>query len=109
MYEENGLRVEDLYMTVADEERLAEHYAAHVDKPFYPPLVKFMMSGELVVLSLCGENAVAVTREINGATDPAHARPGTIRYLFGKDIRQNAVHGSESVEEAERELAFWFD
>ncbi len=108
MYEANGLMIENLYMTVASEDILEKHYQAHVGKPYYPSLIEFMTSGPIVVISLLGENAVEVVREINGATNPANARPCTIRYLYGATTQQNAVHGSATREEANSELEIWF-
>lgn len=108
IYEAHGLVISGMYMTTADEEILSKHYKAHEGQPFYLPLMEFMQSGPIVALQLAGENAVAVVREINGATNPANARPCTIRYLYGTSVQQNAVHGSASVEEAELENAIWF-
>lgn len=108
MYEENGLTIEDMYIAPLKKEILREHYSEHVERDFYPSLIKFMTEKEVVILKISGENAVEVVREINGATNPSKARPGTIRYLFGESIQRNAVHGSASIEEAERELNIWF-
>ncbi len=108
MYEENGLLIEDMYMSHLDKDALEKHYNEHVERDFYHALIRFMTEREVVVLKIQGENAVEVVREINGATNPSKARPGTIRYLFGEDVQRNSVHGSASVEEAERELKIWF-
>jgi nucleoside-diphosphate kinase len=108
MYEENGLKIGDLYMCIPTEEVLARHYEEHKDKPFYPGLVEFMTSGKIVVVLAEGENAVEVVREINGVTNPASARPGTIRYLYGASVSNNAVHASATLEDASRELSIWF-
>lgn len=109
MYEENGLKIEDLYMTEADFDILEDHYAEHKGRDFYPSLLKFMSSGPMCVLLIYGNNAIEVVREINGATNPAKARPGTIRYLFGSDVQKNAVHGSANFEDAKKEIKIWFD
>lgn len=109
MYEENGLRVEDIYMCRADQDVLEEHYEEHINRDFYASLVKFMLEGPLCVILLAGENAVEVVREINGSTNPSKARPGTIRYLYGTSVQRNVVHGSASSEEAKREMEIWFD
>jgi nucleoside-diphosphate kinase len=109
MYEENGLRVQDMYMTFPDRDKLEKLYIEHVDKEFYHSLVEFMENGPIIPIVVAGENAVEIVREINGATDPSKARPGTIRYLFGKTIQQNAVHASESKTAAKKELNIWFD
>lgn len=108
IYEENGLKIEDAYMCQPDPELLEAHYQEHKGKDFYETLLKFMSSAEVMVMLLKGENAVNVVREINGATNPANARPCTIRYLFGANVTQNAVHGSASIEDALREIALWF-
>jgi nucleoside-diphosphate kinase len=109
MYEENGLTIEDMYMTEADLSVLENHYSEHEQRSFYEPLLSFMTSGPVCVLLIYGNNAIEVVREINGSTNPAKARPGTIRYLFGTDVQKNAVHGSENSEEAKKEVKIWFD
>lgn len=83
-------------------------YAVHRERPFYPSLVKFMTSGPIVALVLEGENAVAQYREVMGATDPARAAAGTLRKDFATDVEQNAVHGSDSKDNAAKEIAFFF-
>lgn len=108
IYEKNGLMITGLKMLWPSETLLEAHYSEHIGKPYYPPLIEFMQSGPVVAIRLSGENAVEVAREINGTTNPATARPCTIRYLYGTTTQQNAVHGSASVEEAERELLLWF-
>jgi nucleoside-diphosphate kinase len=83
-------------------------YAVHKDRPFFRGLVDFMISGPVVVQVLEGENAVALNREIMGATDPKKAAPGTIRKDFAESIEANSVHGSDSPENAKTEIAFFF-
>jgi len=83
-------------------------YSIHKDKSFFKDLVKFMTSGPVFIGVLRGENAVKVYRETMGATDPSKADRGTIRKLFGESIQRNAVHGSDSLENAEKEIAFFF-
>lgn len=83
-------------------------YEVHKERPFFRSLVTFMTSGPVVVQVLEGENAVALNREIMGATDPAKAAPGTIRKDFAESIEANSVHGSDSTETAQREIAFFF-
>ena len=91
------------------ERALAErHYEEHTDKPFFGELVGFITSGPVVVIKLMGEQAVPVLRTLMGPTDPAQAPPGTIRGDFGTIITENLVHGSDSPESAERELALFF-
>ena len=83
-------------------------YAVHKDRPFYKDLVKFMTSGPIVVQVLEGDNAVAKYREIMGATNPANAAPGTIRKDFAESIEANSVHGSDSPENAKKEIKMVF-
>jgi nucleoside-diphosphate kinase len=109
IYEENGLTIEDIYMTEASLDMLEKHYQEHEKRDFYKPLLSFMSSGPVCVLLVSGGNAVEVAREINGATNPAKARPGTIRYLFGTDVQKNVVHGSANIEDAKREIKIWFN
>jgi nucleoside-diphosphate kinase len=93
-------------------ELLAEHYAEHEGKPFYEPLVEFMMSGVVVALCVEGNRVIEGFRSLAGATDPTLAAPGTIRGDLGRDwgskVQQNLVHGSDSEESASREIALWF-
>ena len=83
-------------------------YAEHVEKPFFPELEAYMTKGPSVMLALGGENAIAKVRAINGATNPAKAEPGTLRYDFAPSMTENVVHSSDSPESAKRELDFWF-
>ncbi len=83
-------------------------YAVHRERPFFGDLVTFMMSGPVVVQVLEGENAVAAYRDVMGATNPANAADGTVRKLFAESIEANTVHGSDSLENAEREITFFF-
>lgn len=83
-------------------------YDVHKERPFFGSLVAFMISGPVVVQVLEGDNAVALNREIMGATDPSKAVPGTIRKDFAESIEANSVHGSDSTETAKREIAFFF-
>ena len=93
-------------------ELLAEHYAEHAGKPFYEPLVEFMLSGPVVAVVAEGERVIEGFRSLAGATDPTGAAPGTIRGDLGRDwglkVQQNLVHGSDSPESAAREIALWF-
>jgi nucleoside-diphosphate kinase len=107
-FEKSGLRIiaqKRLQLSTAQAERF---YEVHVERPFYRSLVSFMSSGPAVVQILEGENAVALNREIMGATDPAKAAPGTIRKDFAESIEANSVHGSDSLETAAQEIAFFF-
>lgn len=83
-------------------------YAVHRERPFFGDLVSFMMSGPVVVQVLEGDNAVAAYRDVMGATNPANAADGTVRKLFAESIEANTVHGSDSLENAEREIRFFF-
>ena len=108
MYEENGLVVEGIYNRQCDEAILSKHYAEHLNRDFYPDLLKFMMSCPIVVLKLSGKDAVEKVRALNGATNPLKCRPGTIRYIYGESVQVNTVHGSANIEDAKRELEIWF-
>jgi len=92
---------------------LAKHYAEHEGKAFYEPLMEFMMSGPVVAIALEGNRVIEGFRVLAGPTDPTVAAPGTIRGDLGRDwgtkVVQNLVHGSDSDDSAERELALWFD
>jgi Nucleoside diphosphate kinase len=109
IYEDNRLEIIHAHRVLATREVLEKHYEAHIGKDFFESLVEFMSSSEVEVLVLEGENVVEIVREINGATNPAKARPGTIRYMFADNVQANAVHGSESVEVAKNEIEIWRD
>lgn len=107
-FESNGLRIaaaKRLWLSKADAKQF---YAIHKDRPFFNDLVDFMVSGPVVVMVLEGANAVAKNRELMGATNPKEAKPGTIRADFADNIDANAVHGSDSLENAKTEIAFFF-
>lgn len=110
--EAKGYVVADLRLVTATRELLAAHYAEHEGKPFYEPLVEFMLSGSVVAIRLEGNRVIEGFRSLAGATDPTAAAPGTIRGDLGRDwglkVQQNLVHGSDSEESAARELALWF-
>jgi len=110
--EAKGYRIVALDLRVPTAELLAEHYAEHVGKAFYQPLVDFMSSGPVVAAVAEGQQVVAGFRSLAGATEPTAAAPGTIRGDLGRDqglaVVQNIVHGSDSVESAEREIKLWF-
>ena len=107
-FEEKGLRIRALKLIQVSPELAAAHYAEHREKPFYGELVSFITSGASVPMVLEGREAVVVARTLMGATDPAKAAPGTIRGDFGLAITENIVHGSDSPESAEREIALYF-
>ena len=108
-FEENGLEVVAAKMVRLPREKAEGFYIEHKDRPFFQSLVHFMTSGPVLLMCLEGENAVALNREIMGATDPAKAAPGTLRKDFADSIEANAVHGSDSPNSAEREIAYFFD
>ncbi len=107
-FEENGLKVAAARLVRLSKPLCEEFYAEHKARPFFGELVSFMTSGPVMLMALHGENAVTRNREIMGATDPKKAAPGTIRALFGDNVGENAVHGSDSTASAERELALFF-
>jgi nucleoside-diphosphate kinase len=106
--ERKGLRVDELRLTRVDEELARRHYAEHSEKPFFGELVDFITSGPAVVAKVTGRDAIQVLRTLMGATDPAASPPGTIRGDLGTVVTENLVHGSDSPESAERELALFF-
>lgn len=105
---ENGFRITALKMLQLTVDEARQFYAVHKERPFYNDLVKFMSSGPIVAAILEKENAVENYRELIGATDPAKAAEGTIRKLFAKSLQENAVHGSDSDENAIIESNFFF-
>lgn len=107
-FEVRGFEIERLEMKIVTEDLARAHYAEHVEKPFFPELLDFITSGPVVAIELSGENAVAAVRTMMGPTNPADAAPGTIRGDLALDLTQNIVHGSDSPQSAERELAIWF-
>jgi nucleoside-diphosphate kinase len=104
-----GLRIVAQKRVWLSEGQAEGFYAVHKERPFFRDLVNFMVSGPVVVQVLEGENAVAKYRDVMGATNPANAADGTIRKLFAESIEANTVHGSDSIENAEREIAFFFN
>jgi nucleoside-diphosphate kinase len=107
-FEREGLSVVAAKMLHLTADQAKAFYAVHKDRPFFGELVEFMISGPLLVMVLQGENAIARNREIMGATDPAKAKPGTVRADFATSIDRNAVHGSDSQETAKSEIEFFF-
>ncbi|HNS05814.1 MAG TPA: nucleoside-diphosphate kinase [Candidatus Saccharicenans sp.] len=106
--EDEGFNILGLKMLKLSLEEAKKFYAVHKEKPFYEGLTEFMSSGPIVVLLLEGEQAIKHWREVMGATNPAEARPGTLRREFGFSIERNAVHGSDSPQTAEAEIKFFF-
>jgi nucleoside-diphosphate kinase len=95
-------------MMQLSQDQAADFYAVHKERPFYADLVGYMTSGPITVLVLEGPDAVTANREIMGATDPGQAKPGTLRASFGTSIQENAVHGSDSLDNARQEIRFFF-
>ena len=106
--EDSGLRIIAQRMMLLTKKQAGQFYEIHKDRPFFGELVEFMTSGPVIVQVLVGENAVSKYRQIMGATDPKQADKGTIRGDFADDIGENRVHGSDSIENAHREIAFFF-
>ena len=107
-FESNGLTIVAAKMLHLTQEQAEGFYAEHSERGFFKDLVAFMISGPVIMQVLEGENAVLKHREIMGATNPKDAAPGTIRADFASSIDENAVHGSDAVETAQREIAFFF-
>jgi len=108
MFNEAGFRIKAMKYTRISKEQAGLFYAVHQDKPFYGDLVEFMSSGPIVAAILEKENAIADFRKLIGATNPANAEPGTVRALFAESVQRNAVHGSDSDENAAIEADFFF-
>ncbi|MGH3345666.1 MAG: nucleoside-diphosphate kinase [Nocardioides sp.] len=110
--EAKGYTLVALELRTATPDLLAGHYAEHHGKPFYEPLVEFMLSGPVVAMVVEGQRCIEGFRALAGATDPTAALPGTIRGDLGRDwglaVQQNLVHGSDSPESAEREIGLWY-
>ena len=107
-FEKGGLKVIAMKMLQLNEESAGGFYAEHKERPFFKDLMEFMTSGPVIVQALEGENAIARNRELMGATNPADADPGTIRADFAQSIDANAVHGSDSLENAAIEIDYFF-
>ncbi len=107
-FESNGLKIVEMQLKQLSQAEAEGFYAEHKERPFFGDLVKFMTSGPVVVQVLEGENAIALNRELMGATNPQEAAEGTIRRDFAQSIDANAVHGSDSPASAEREIAYFF-
>ena len=107
-FEQRGLELRAARLLTVDRELAEVHYAEHAAKPFFGELVEYITSSPTLALVLEGEGAIAVVRTTMGATNPANAAPGTIRGDFALSMPDNLVHGSDSPESAEREIALWF-
>jgi nucleoside-diphosphate kinase len=107
-FERKGLAIEAMVLRTMDADLADQHYAEHLDKPFYPPLKAFMTTGPIVAMILSGEGAIEVVRTLCGATDGRRAAAGTIRGDLSLSNRENLVHASDSPDSAKREIALWF-
>lgn len=107
-FERKGLQLAGLRMMTLDEATAKRHYAEHVGKPFFDPLVGFITSGPIVAMILEGPNAIQAARQVIGATNGIEAAPGSIRGDYALEVRRNLVHGSDSEESAEREISIFF-
>jgi nucleoside-diphosphate kinase len=107
-FERKGLTIEAMTLRGMDHALADQHYAEHLEKPFYPPLKQFMTGGRLVALVLSGDEAIEVVRALVGATDGRKAAAGTIRGDLSMSNRENLVHASDSSDSAKRELSLWF-
>lgn len=108
-FETSGLKIAAAKLAHLTEAQCQEFYQEHKERPFFGELVSFMTSGPVMLMALSGENAVLKNRQIMGATNPEEAADGTIRALYGDNVGENAVHGSDSPESAERELGLFFE
>lgn len=106
--EAKGLQVEEMKMMMLSGEVAEAHYEEHRDKPFFSSLVEFMISGRIVAMIVSGEGAIKGMRNLMGATNPLESAPGSIRGDFGLEMSKNLIHGSDSLESAEREIDLFF-
>ena len=107
-FEKNNLKILKSKKVKISKEEASEFYKVHQTKPFYDDLCNYLSSGPIIVMVLEGKNAVSKNRELMGATDPLKAQDGTLRKLYGISIDKNSVHGSDSVENAKKEIGFFF-
>ena len=108
IFTKNNLKIKEDKKIHITKEEAAEFYKVHQTKPFYDDLCSYLSSGPIVVMILEGENAVLFNRELMGATDPKQAKENTIRKLYGISIDKNSVHGSDSIDNAKKEIKFFF-
>lgn len=107
-FEDKGFKLAGLKLMQLDEGIARQHYAEHVDKPFFPGLLEYITSGPVVAMVLEGKGVVEEVRKMMGKTNPKDAAPGTIRGDFGIEIGRNVIHGADSVESAKREISIYF-
>lgn len=108
-FENKGLEVKELRLLTLSQEKAAELYAVHKERPFFKDLVDYVTGGSVAIMKLESQSAVLAARNIIGATNPVEAASGTIRGDFGLDISQNLIHGSDSPENAQKELSIFFE
>ena len=108
IFSKNNLKIKEIKKIHISKDEAAEFYKIHQSKPFYNDLCAYLSSGPIVVMILEGENAVLVNRKLMGATDPKDAEENTIRKLYGISIDKNSVHGSDSIDNAKKEIDFFF-
>jgi nucleoside-diphosphate kinase len=108
-FEKHGLKIAAMKMSWLSREKAEGFYEQHRERNFYHSVTNFMTSGPIILMCLSGHNAIKTSRDIIGATNPCHANFGTIRRDFGDNVEANAVHGSDSLESAERELKYFFN
>ena len=108
IYEKNGLKVVALKLEQATKEIAEKHYEEHKGKVFYTRLINFITRSPLCAMVIEGEDAIDKIRDLNGATNPSQQKEGTIRKLYAKDMTENCVHASDSIESANREIGIWF-
>tara|TARA_B100001142_G_C13829285_1_gene459763 strand:- start:132 stop:542 length:411 start_codon:yes stop_codon:yes gene_type:complete len=108
IFEKNNLKINESKKIHISKDEAAEFYKVHQSKPFYSDLCEYLSSGPIVVMILEGENAILANRKIMGATNPKDADPETIRKIYGISIDKNSVHGSDSLENAKKEIEFFF-
>ena len=108
IFKKNNLNIKESKKIQISKEEAAEFYRVHQSKPFYDELCSYLSSGPIVVMILQGENAISMNRELMGATNPIDAKENTIRKMYGISIDKNSVHGSDSIENAKKEIEFFF-
>lgn len=107
-FEDKGYKLMGMKMLIPTQEMAQEHYKEHIGKPFYPRLVEYIKSGPIVAMIWAGQDIIAGTRKLMGATNPDNAEVGSIRFDYAQCMEVNVVHGSDSLENAEREIAIYF-
>ena len=107
-FEKKGFKIIGIKMIQFTKELSDKHYEEHINKPFYPNLLKYILTGPVVVFVVEGKDCVQIIRQMMGATKPTDALPGTIRGDFANDVTQNIIHGSDSIERAKKEIKLFF-